>query len=121
MTTPDLAPCPDRPNCVSTDATRDDQRMEPIPFGDSAEQAQSRVRAALGGEKRTTIVAEAPGRICAEVRSGFFRFVDDVDVIVDADARLIRFRSASRLGAYDFGVNRKRMERFSARVRRDAR
>lgn len=94
--------------------------MAPIPFHDSAEQAQARVRAALTGEKRTTIVADQPGVMRAEVRSRFFGFVDDVDVVIDADARLIRFRSAARRGKYDFGVNRQRMQRFSARLQPSA-
>ena len=43
-------------------------------------------------------------------RSRIFRFADDVDFRFDDEARLIHFRSASRLGRKDFGVNRERME-----------
>ena len=43
--------------------------------------------------------------------------MDDVEVLVDADAQVVRFRSASRLGRKDFGVNRARMERFGTRFR----
>jgi uncharacterized protein (DUF1499 family) len=42
--------------------------------------------------------------------------VDDVEVVIDAHARLIRFRSASRLGRNDWGVNRARLERISRRA-----
>jgi uncharacterized protein (DUF1499 family) len=36
--------------------------------------------------------------------------VDDVHFLFDDAAKEIHFRSASRLGRSDFGVNRKRME-----------
>jgi uncharacterized protein (DUF1499 family) len=63
------------------------------------------------------LVLERPGYIRAEARSRVFRFVDDVEVVVDSTAKLVRFRSASRAGRDDLGVNRARMERFSQRFR----
>jgi uncharacterized protein (DUF1499 family) len=38
------------------------------------------------------------------------RFVDDVEFLFDDEAKTIHFRSASRTGRSDFGVNRRRME-----------
>jgi uncharacterized protein (DUF1499 family) len=115
-----LRPCPSTPNCVSTDATDAGHAMPPLPFTGSAQAAHARARAALLAEPRTRIVTERPGYLHAEARSQFWRFVDDVEVLVDADAQVARFRSASRLGRKDFGVNRARMERFSARFRASA-
>jgi uncharacterized protein (DUF1499 family) len=48
--------------------------------------------------------------IHAEFTSALFRFVDDVEFQIDAESGLIHFRSASRVGRSDLGVNRKRME-----------
>lgn len=112
-----LAPCPSTPNCVSTEATNPRHAMPPLPFADAPQAAQARARAALLAEPRTRIVAERPGYLHAEARSRVFRFVDDVEVMVDGAARVVRFRSASRLGRSDLGVNRGRMERFTARFR----
>jgi uncharacterized protein (DUF1499 family) len=50
-----------------------------------------------------------------EFRSALFRFVDDVEFVLDDSARVIHFRSASRAGYYDFGVNRRRMQEISDR------
>ena len=47
-----------------------------------------------------------------------FRFVDDINVILDADAELIHIRSASRVGHSDFGVNRKRIEALRTELRK---
>jgi uncharacterized protein (DUF1499 family) len=112
-----LRPCPDTPNCVSTEAPATDatHAMPAIPFHGTAEEAQRIARRALLDEPRTTITLEAPGYLRAEARSRLIRFVDDVEVVVDADARVLRFRSASRVGRGDMGVNRKRMQRFTDR------
>jgi uncharacterized protein (DUF1499 family) len=112
-----LLPCPASPNCVSTDAVDERHAMEAIPFHGSAADAQRHAREALLREPRTRIVAAAPGYLRAEARSRILRFVDDVQVVVDDRAKVIRFRSASRVGKSDLGVNRKRMRRFGERFR----
>ncbi len=112
-----LAPCPDTPNCVSTEATRASQRVDVVPFQDAADLAFSRARAALLAEPRTRITHETTGTLHAECKSLIFRFVDDVDIVVDTAARVFRFRSASRVGRSDLGVNRRRIERIAARLR----
>jgi uncharacterized protein (DUF1499 family) len=112
-----LPRCPDTPNCVSTDAERANQRMEAVPFTDTPESAFARAKAAVLAESRTKIVAEEPNWLKAECTSFLFRFVDDVEVVVDAESHTFRFRSASRVGSSDLGVNRKRMDRISARLR----
>jgi uncharacterized protein (DUF1499 family) len=111
----DLA-CPGTPNCVSTEATLESQQMASVPFADAPEAAQARARTALLQEPRTRIVRDEPGVLEAESKSFLFRFVDDVRVVIDVDARVFRFRSASRVGRSDLGVNRKRMARVSVRL-----
>ena len=105
-----LPPCPRSPNCVSTQAERPSQRMEPIPYQGTLAAARERMLRVLRAHPRTTIVQEGPALIRAECRSLLFRFVDDVEIRFDDAARLIHFRSASRLGRRDFGVNRNRMD-----------
>lgn len=118
MTNTSIAPCPDTNNCVSTEAEREAQRMPAIPFDDPPSAALARAKSALLAEKRTTIVGQGDDWISAECRSALFRFVDDVHVVIDAPKQLIRFRSASRVGESDLGVNRRRMERVSERLAR---
>lgn len=105
-----LAPCPRNPNCVSTLAPAGPQRMDPIPYAGSLDQARARLLSVLKRRPRTRIVAEDQHYVKAECRSRLFRFVDDVEFVLDEAARQIHFRSASRLGRKDFGVNRQRME-----------
>ena len=109
-----LPPCPRSPNCVSTQAERPSQRMEPIPYQGSLAEARERMLRVLRVHPRTTIVKEGPALIQAECRSFLLRFVDDVEIRFDDAAKLIHFRSASRLGRRDFGVNRNRMDEIRA-------
>lgn len=120
-----LAPCPDSPNCVSSQATDAAHRVEPLAFNGGAEQALARLRRVIEGFPRARIVREEGPRLRAEFTSLVFRFVDDADLHLDATARVIHVRSASRVGRYDFGVNRRRVEairrRFDAQAHPDTR
>ena len=113
-----LAPCPRSPNCVSTEAPPgSSKRMDPIPYTGSLDEARARLLQVLREHPRTRIVSDPglePHYLKAECRSKVFRFVDDVEFVFDEGAKLIRFRSASRLGRKDFGVNRQRMEEIRA-------
>jgi uncharacterized protein (DUF1499 family) len=113
-----LAPCPSSPNCVSTETPGTDagHAMNAVPFPDTPAAAQARAKAALLAEPRTVVTLEAAGYLRAEATSLLFRFVDDVEIVVDTTAHVFRFRSASRLGEGDMGVNRKRMTRVSERL-----
>jgi uncharacterized protein (DUF1499 family) len=112
-----LAPCPDRPNCVSTEASDRRHRMRPIPFRGAGELALRRMAAVIEAAPRATIRHREPGWLHAEFRSRVFGYVDDVDVEVDEPAGVLRFRSASRLGHWDLGVNRRRMKRLARAFR----
>jgi uncharacterized protein (DUF1499 family) len=105
-----LAPCPDTPNCVCSQASDDPHRIEPLSYDGSAEEAMARLKAALAALPRTRVVAETADYLHAECTSLLFRFVDDVEFLLDRERKVIHFRSASRVGHSDLGVNRRRME-----------
>jgi uncharacterized protein (DUF1499 family) len=108
-----LAPCPRWPNCVSTQAPDGPQRMDPIPYQGPLAPARERLLSVLRAYPRTTVVREEGDYLKAECRSKIFRFTDDVEFEFDDAAKQIHFRSASRLGRKDFGVNRNRMEEIA--------
>jgi uncharacterized protein (DUF1499 family) len=106
---PTLPPCPATPNCVSTQAT-DSHRIDVIRYSGSAAEATERLLAILRAIPRTRIVASEAGTVRAEFTTRIFRWVDDALFLIDDSTKTIHFRSASRVGRSDFGVNRKRME-----------
>jgi uncharacterized protein (DUF1499 family) len=59
---------------------------------------------------RTKLVEEDESYLLYEFTSLLLRFVDDVEFLFDDDTKTIHFRSASRTGYGDLGVNRRRME-----------
>jgi uncharacterized protein (DUF1499 family) len=112
-----LSPCPDSPNCVSSRADDAGHRIEPISFKGSPDEAVARLKAALRNIPRTQIVSEKGDYLHAEATSLLFRFVDDVEFLVDRDAKVIHVRSASRVGHSDLGANRARVERIREEFR----
>jgi uncharacterized protein (DUF1499 family) len=108
-----LAPCPDSPNCVSTQSKGKRHVMKPLPYLQTREASGKKILSILKGMKRSTIVTFTETYIHAEFRTALWRFVDDVEFFLDEKARLVHFRSASRVGTYDFGVNRRRMKEIS--------
>ena len=107
-----LAGYPASPNCVSTQAEDADHRMEPIPVTGSADDAMQRVKDLLSKMSRTKIVTVEANYLHVEFRSAFLRFIDDVEFLIDTEEQVIHFRSASRVGYSDLGVNRRRMEQI---------
>jgi uncharacterized protein (DUF1499 family) len=108
-----LPPCPDTPNCVSSQALDKAHRVDPIPFTGSPDLAWERLRRVLESESRLRVVdAQDQRYLHTEVRSLIFRFVDDVEFVMDNNEKRIHIRSASRSGYSDLGVNRRRAERI---------
>ena len=105
-----LSPCPQSPNCVSTQSPDEDHYIEPIKYSGTLTHARARLAAVIHSMKRSRIVDVQDDYIHAEFRSAVFRFVDDVEFYFPSNDPIIQVRSASRVGYYDFGVNRRRIE-----------
>ena len=105
-----LAPCPDSPNCVSSQARDDRHRIAPLRYEGTEEKAKERLLAVLKGIARSNIVRDDEHYLHAEFTSALFRFVDDGEFLFNDKEKTIQMRSAARLGYYDFGVNRRRLE-----------
>jgi uncharacterized protein (DUF1499 family) len=107
-----LAACPNSPNCVSTQATDRQRQIEAIAFDGSPENAMRQLKAALAGIPRLKIVSETENYLHVEATSRIFRFTDDLEFLIDRQAKVIHFRSASRVSHSDLGANRARMEKI---------
>jgi uncharacterized protein (DUF1499 family) len=102
--------CPDSPNCVSSQSSDPRHTIAPLRYNGTAEKARELLIKAVLGMKRSRVVISEELYLHAEFTSAFFRFVDDVEFLLDDVKKLIHVRSASRVGYSDFGVNRKRVE-----------
>jgi uncharacterized protein (DUF1499 family) len=113
-----LTPCPNTPNCVSSQAPATDQEhsIAPIAYNGSAAEAIAKLKAIIEGSERTTIIQADSSYLYAEFASKLLGFVDDVEFYADEPAKVIHVRSASRLGQSDLGVNRQRIEALRSKL-----
>ena len=107
-----LAPCPSSPNCLSSQAEDPDHRVEPLEVSADTDRAWQLAVELVRQAPRAKIVEHQPqrGYLHATFRSSIFRFVDDLELLLDRSDEVIHVRSASRLGYYDFGANARRIE-----------
>jgi uncharacterized protein (DUF1499 family) len=108
-----LTPCPDKPNCVSSEsAPSDDHSIAAFPITPSmGEEPLLKVKEVielLGGD----VSFSSDQYMASTFTSDLFGFVDDVEFRLDQGSGLLHVRSASRVGYSDLGANRKRVEQI---------
>jgi len=103
-----LTDCPNKPNCVSSQATDKVHAIAPLPYSGDAATAMQKLKAIVQAMPRTQIIESRADYLNAECSTALMGFVDDVEFY--CDGKVIHVRSASRLGYSDLGVNRKRIE-----------
>ena len=89
------------------------QQVEPIPYSEDVDSASERLVAILTKMDGFKSVTAESNYVHAVFISRIFRFADDVEFLFDDDQKIIHVRSASRVGYYDIGVNRKRIVAIS--------
>ena len=105
-----LLACPASPNCVSSFASDKKHQIDPLRYSASREEQLLRLKALIVKMGNARVVTEKANYLHVEFTSKVFRFVDDAEFLLDDENKTIYFRSASRIGRSDFGVNRKRIE-----------
>ena len=107
-----FSPCPDRPNCVSSQSDDEAHAVLPLTYETTAAEAFFDLKMIISRMKLATVIKESPDYLHVEFSSLLFRFVDDVEFFLDDMAKLIHIRSASRVGYSDLGVNRRRVDKI---------
>jgi len=105
-----LLACPASPNCVSSFASDKKHQIDPSRYSASREEQLLRLKTLIVKMGNARVVTEKENYLHVEFTSKVFRFVDDAEFLLDDENKTIYFRSASRIGRSDFGVNRKRIE-----------
>ncbi len=111
-----LPPCPSSPNCVSTQTESVTHKIDPYSYQGTLADAKANLMKAVASIKRTKLITDSGNYLHYEFRTFTFRFVDDVEFYFDDKQKIIHFRSASRVGYGDFGVNRRRMETIRMKI-----
>ncbi len=103
-----------KPNCVSSLNIEDGFMARPIAFLGDAASVMAKLKLAIQTEPNSEVVFENDQQIEVTFKTALFGFRDDASFALNLPANQIEFRSQSRVGYSDLGVNAKRMERIRA-------
>lgn len=112
VTTGKLAPLPKSPNAVSSQTENVERQVPPFPFKGTLEESKSAILKILGEYGNIAVVSNDGDYIHAISTTRLMKFKDDLEFFFDEQAALIHFRSASRVGYSDRGLNRERYNRL---------
>ncbi|GBF40931.1 hypothetical protein LPTSP2_01970 [Leptospira ellinghausenii] len=107
-----LLECPKTPNCISSFSDPSDKEhfRSAVPYQKPTVEAISILKERILNHPRTKIIKEENNYLYIEFTTLIMRYVDDVEFYFDEKTKQLHFRSASRLGKSDLGLNRKRIE-----------
>lgn len=107
-----LAKCSARPNCYCINYSYGDTASDTEKLHDIASQHWKVLLEAVECFPRSTIVTAEDHYIHCESRSFYFGFIDDIELLHNEQDSRICFRSESRVGYSDLGVNKRRIEKL---------
>lgn len=109
-----LHPCPESPNCVSSESLDTEHQIDPLHYQTTPEEIFDRLKMVIETMDNAKIITENNPYLYSEFTTPILGFVDDVEFYLDSENNSIQVRSASRLGESDLGVNRRRIETIRA-------
>ncbi|MGL1891614.1 MAG: DUF1499 domain-containing protein [Spirochaetaceae bacterium] len=107
-----LAPMPKSPNAVSSQSDDPEKKVDPIPFKGDLNQSKEWIKKALEVYGNISIVKDESNYIHAVNTTSKMKYNDDIEFYFDEEVALIHFRSASRVGYSDIGLNRQRYDKL---------
>lgn len=110
-----LKEMPSTPNAVSSQTTDRDKFVPAWPYNGSKEQAKKNLIGMLKGYEGVRIVQVNNDYAYAVATSKLMKYKDDIEFYFNDAAQQIEFRSASRVGYSDAGVNRQRYDEMKKR------
>jgi uncharacterized protein (DUF1499 family) len=84
--------------------------IAPLDYQGDAQAAMAKLVRVVQAQPDTVIVSHTDDYLYAQSSTRLLRFTDDIEFWLDTRQRTIQVRSASRMGRYDLGVNRQRIE-----------
>jgi uncharacterized protein (DUF1499 family) len=108
-----LAAISSKPNNVSSQTDVKEKFVEPLKFQGDLEASKAKILEIIENYEGAEIIKNETDYIYAVFTTSKMRFKDDVEFYLDKNSDLIHYRSASRVGKKDFGVNRDRYNDIS--------
>lgn len=114
-----LSPLSRKPNCVSTQSGAKAKQVPALAYQKNISDQMQRVIKTIESMPGAKIKQCEGNYLYAVFTTKIMRFKDDVEVYLDDAEKKLHFRSSSRLGYSDLGVNRKRYETFCSLMHED--
>ena len=108
-----LSPLPDFPNAISTQTENSKRLVSPFLYYIDSFKTCDLIHQVLK-EMNAHIEQKESNYIHATFTTPIMKFRDDVEIYLDDNLQLVHYRSQSRCGYYDFGVNRARYHIFTS-------
>ncbi|PKM67955.1 MAG: DUF1499 domain-containing protein [Firmicutes bacterium HGW-Firmicutes-2] len=105
-----LTDIPQSPNAVSSQTTDEDKKVEPFPYKESLQLTKDGIKLAIKAYGNAEIVEEKADYLRLVFTTGMMRYNDDVEFYFDDQNKVVHFRSASRMGYSDMGLNKERYD-----------
>jgi len=105
---------PNSPNAVSSQTDDEEKKVEPLSFRGDFEESKAKIVEIISTYKGTEIIKNEKNYIHVVFKTDGMGFKDDVEFYFDETTERIHFRSASRVGYSDMGLNRKRYEEIKS-------
>ena len=107
-----LAALPRTPNAVSSMTEEEARKVDVLPFTGSFEETKKHLLVVLQDTQDIEIEKDDGDYVHAIAITDTMKFRDDLEFLFDRENEIIHFRSASRVGYSDGGLNRKRYDQL---------
>ena len=119
--TGEFAEIPSSPNAVSSQTDVEEKYVEPLPFAGDVVVAKETLKSVLQNIDEIQLEKVSDRYIHAVYTTNLMRYKNDIEFHFDEEARVIHYRSESRVGYSDMGENRKQYEmireKFAEQIR----
>ena len=105
-----LAGCHGLRNCTASTAKTQRNSIAPIAFDGSADEVIGKIATILNSQSGAQVQTQDAQSLWATFKTPLLGYIDDLEILVDAQNSVAHIRSASRIGQSDLGANRKRIE-----------
>jgi len=102
----------DSPNGVSSQSNNPDDKVAPLEMHGTVSEEKEKIKDLILSYENTKLIEENNDYLHFVFTTNFFHFKDDIEFFFDTENNIIDFKSQSRIGYSDMGVNRERYKRI---------
>jgi uncharacterized protein (DUF1499 family) len=106
----EFKPLKESPNGVSSQTNIVERKVSPLEMNTSVSEAKENIKKLILSYENTKLIKESNNYLHFVFTTKGFHFKDDVEFYFDSENKIIDFKSQSRIGYSDMGVNKERYE-----------